>query len=74
MFLQDESVSKKRDAQEVRRIRQVLDAIKTVNKDVKGNEDTGTLIANYESVTGTPFPKPAWMSLEMTKIDLYEGQ
>jgi hypothetical protein len=69
-YLQDQSISIKNTREDAKIIRQVLEAIRTVDKDVNGPEDTGTLLANYEDIMRTPFPKPAWMSMMMNKVEM----
>jgi hypothetical protein len=52
------------------KIERMLLASREVIKGVSGPEDSSTLVANVESITKKHFEKPAWMSMEMGKIDL----
>lgn len=68
-FLQDRMVSPECLREDKVKIERVLNAVRSVVKGISGPEDTGTLVANFEAVTLTRFEKPAWMSMEMTKIE-----
>jgi hypothetical protein len=67
-YLQDQCISRNTDRADVQRIRRALEAMNAVSKDVANPEDMGTLIANFETHTGKPFTKPAWMTAEMMRV------
>jgi hypothetical protein len=69
-FLQDHLISPSCPKEDRLRTERMLLATREVIKGINGPEDSGTLVANVESITKRPFEKPAWMSMEMGKINI----
>jgi len=68
-YLQDQMVARTCPKEDKVRIERMLTAAKEMIKGINGPEDTGTMVANFETITKKKFEKPAWMSMEMGKID-----
>jgi len=69
-YLQDQLISPACPKEDKIKIDRMLMAAREIVKDINGPEDSGTLVANFEAITKKRFEKPAWMSMEMVKVDI----